>query len=116
MLFILNLSKVDRERIERAILSIPVKAPSIHRSWSERTRDRQLGCLPEDGLVTTDALELLSVLRAACSIPRNEDDVTSGWSIQEFDEVEFLASEGVPVDEERRTNVFRNWQYLLRSS
>ncbi len=96
----LNLSEVDRERIERAILSIPVEAPSTHRSWAERTRDRLLGCLPEDGLVTTDALELLSVMRATCSVPRNEDNVTSGWSRHEFDETEFLASQGVPVDEE----------------
>ena len=65
----LNLSEVDRERIERAILSIPVEVPSTHQSWAERTRDRLLGCLPEDGLVTTDALELLSVMRAACSVP-----------------------------------------------
>jgi len=96
----LNLSEVDRERIERAILSIPVEAPSTHRGWAERTRDRLLGCLPEDGLVTTDALEQLSVMRATCSVPRNEDNVTSGWSRHEFDETEFLASQGVPVDEE----------------
>ncbi len=96
----LNLSEVDRERIERAILSIPVEVPSTDRSWAERTRDRLLGCLPQDGLVTTDALELLAVMRATCSVPRNEDNVTSRWSRHEFDETEFLASQGVPVDDE----------------
>ncbi len=96
----LNLSEVDREKIECTILSIPVVAPSTHRIWAEQTRDRLLGCLPEAGLVTTDALELLSVMHATCSVPRNEDNVTPRWSRRKFDEIEFLADHGVPVDKE----------------
>ena len=96
----LNLSEVDREKIECAILSIPAVAPSTHRIWAEQIRDRLLGCLPEAGLVTMDALERLSVMHATCSVPRNEDNVTPRWSRREFDEIEFLANHGVPVDKE----------------
>ena len=87
----LDLSEADRERIERAILSIPVVAPPERRSWAERTRDRLLGCLPEDGLVTSESREHLSALRAAGTVPRNEDDVTFQVFSGEFGEVEFLA-------------------------
>ena len=96
----LDLSEADRARIERAILSVPALAPHERRSWAERTRDRLLGCLPEEGLVTSEAQEHLSALSAAGAVPPNEDDVTFQVFSGEFGEVEFLAEQGVPVDEE----------------
>ena len=101
----LDLSEADRERIERAILSIPVVAPPERRIWAERTRDRLLGCLPEDGLVTSETREHVSALRAAGTVPRNEDDVTFHVFSGESGEVEFLADEGVPVEEEPNKRV-----------
>ena len=66
----LDLCEADRERIEHAILSIPeVTSPDGHRS-AEHARDRLLGCLPEDGLVTAEARTRLSALRAADAVPK----------------------------------------------
>ena len=96
----LDLSKADRQRIERAILSIPVVTPPGRHSWAERTRDRLLGCLPEDKLVTSEAREHVSALIAAGTVPRNEDDVTFQVFSGEYGEVGFLADEGVPVEAE----------------
>ena len=96
----LDLSETDRAKIERAILSIPDDASSEHQSWAEWTRDRLLGCLPVDGLVIAESRERLSTLRAADAIPENEDGFTSQFGTRAVDEVELLAAEGVPVDEE----------------
>ncbi len=96
----LDLCEADRERIERAILSIPEVTPSDHRGSAEHVRDRLLGCLPENGLVTAEARTRLSALRAADAIPGNEDGVTFQFGTQAVDEVELLAEEGVPVDAE----------------
>ena len=95
-----DLSEADRERIERAILSIPVVMPRECQSWAERARDRLLGCLPEDGLVTSESREHLSALRAAGTVPLSEEVATFPLYSREAGEVEFLADEGVPVEEE----------------
>ena len=96
----LDLCEADRERIERAILSIPEVTPPDRRGSAEHARDRLLGCLPEDGLVTAEARTRLSALRAADAIPGNEDGVTFQFGTQAVDEVALLAEEGVPVDAE----------------
>ena len=96
----LDLCEADRERIERAILSIPEVAPPDRRGSAEQARDRLLGCLPENGLVTAEARTRLLELRAADGIPGNEDGVTFEFGTQAVDEVELLAEEGVPVDAE----------------
>ena len=96
----LDLCEADRERIEHAILSIPeVTSPDGHRS-AEHARDRLLGCLPEDGLVTAEARTRLSALRAADAVPKNEDGITFQFGSRAFGEVEYLAEAGVPVEEE----------------
>ena len=96
----LDLSETDRVKIERAILSIPAVSPADDRSEAERTRDVLLGCLPADGLVTSECREHLSALRAEDAVPPNEDAVTFQFFNREFGEAEFLADEGVPVEAE----------------
>ena len=96
----LDLSETDREKIERAILSIPAASPPERRSEAEQTRDQLLGCLPGEGLVTSECREHLSALRAASAVPPNEDDVKFEFFNREFGGEEFLAREGVPVEEE----------------
>lgn len=95
----LDLPEADREKIERAILSIPEEAPAERRSWAEWTRNRLLGCLPESGLVTSEAQEHLSALRAVDEIPRNDDGVSIQVGSRKFGEAEYLAHEGVPVED-----------------
>ena len=95
---LLDLCEADRERIERAVLSIPEVTPPDRRELAEHARDRLLGCLPEDGLVTVEAQARVSALRAADAIPGNEDGVTYQFGTQAVDDVELLAEAGVPVD------------------
>ena len=95
-----DLSKSDRERIERAVLSIPVEVSLESRGWAERIRDQLLGYLPEDRVVTSEAREHLSALRDEGAVPQTADDVDFQVYSGGFREVEFLADEGVPVDEE----------------
>ena len=96
----LDLPEEEREKIERAILSIPAATSPERRDWAEQTRDRLLGCLPNDGLVTTECRERLSALRAADVVPQNEDEPTFQIFTGKFGEEEYLADEGVPVEEE----------------
>ena len=95
----LDLSARDRKRIERAVLSIPAEAPPEHPQSAERQRDRLLGCLPENGLVTLESRARLSQLRAAGSVPTNEDDIRFEVVSKKFGELEYLGELGVPVDE-----------------
>ena len=95
----IGLSEADRERIERAILSIPDETPPEHRNWAEQTRDRLLGCLPENELVTSESRALLSALRAADAIPRNDDEVPFPAGSGRFEEADYLAYEGVSVED-----------------
>ena len=96
----LDLPEADRERIERAVTSIPdVTSPDRRRS-AEHARDRLLGCLPEDGLVTVEARTRLSELRAADAVPENDDGIRFEFSSRAFGEEEYLAEAGVPVEED----------------
>ena len=101
----LDLCEADRERIERAIRSIPEVAPPESRRSAEHTRDRLLGCLPMGGLVTSEARTHLSALRAAGTIPSNEDGFNFEFGSRAFGEEELLADAGVPVDEEPNKRV-----------
>ncbi|MCY4647383.1 MAG: hypothetical protein OXE73_10965 [Gammaproteobacteria bacterium] len=96
----LDLCEADRERIERAILSIPEVATPDRRRSAEHARDRLLGCLPEGGVATEEARTRLSVLRAADAVPENEDGIKFQFGSRVFGEVEYLAEAGVPVEEE----------------
>lgn len=95
-----HLSTAERERVERAILSIPDAGRQDRREQLERTRDRLLGCLGGAEPVTVEARDRLAALRAEDAVPPNDDDhprfeVFSGI----FDEEEYLAEQGVPVAE-----------------
>ncbi|MDE2763174.1 MAG: hypothetical protein OXK74_10370 [Gemmatimonadota bacterium] len=101
----LDLPETERAKIERSILAIPEDAVPAHRDWAERIRDRMLGCLPGEGLVTAESRTRMSELNAADAIPENEDGITFQFGTQAVDEAELLAEEGVPVDEEPNRRV-----------
>jgi hypothetical protein len=87
----------SRKEIEEAIL-----ACTIDRGDGElatEPRDRLLGCLPIECLVSEDALTLVKQLRESNSIPPNVPPFRfSGVTSHEFGENEFLALEGVEGD------------------
>jgi hypothetical protein len=98
-----NLGVVERDLIERALLSLPEVLTSIR--TAERVRDRLLGCLAEADLVTDGARRLLADLRARQAIPPNEPEVRFGVTAAPYGEEEYLADEGVPVEAEANRNV-----------
>ncbi|HEV3075398.1 MAG TPA: hypothetical protein VHB47_13335 [Thermoanaerobaculia bacterium] len=57
----------ERERIERALMELPEDGAARE----ERARDRLLGCLPDELLVTTAARDHLAALRLAGGVPPN---------------------------------------------
>ncbi len=91
-----TLSAVERERIERAILSIPDFVGEEGRSASEHYRNRLLGCLDRDALRTGEARNVLDALIASEAVPENTPmskmEVVSGaYSVEDF-----LRDRGVP--------------------
>jgi len=96
-----TLDRSKRERVERTIISIPEQAPVEHREAAERIRNRLLGCLPEDELVTEEARQLLEELAAGNAIPPNEPLVRfEGPFSEPYGEEEYLRDQGVPVEAE----------------
>lgn len=93
-----TLSRSERERIERAILSIPEAVPADRREAGEHVRNRLLGCLTGVEPVTEEAQHLLEQLRASNAVPSNEPPVHfEAWSAP-YGEEEYLKDQGVPVE------------------
>lgn len=89
----------ERIQIERAILTIPNEFDIDRREVGEHIRDRLLGCIPKSDLVSDEAKHLLTILVARDAIPTNKPPVGVGeLTSRPYDEREFLAESGVPVD------------------
>ncbi|MFN8149597.1 MAG: hypothetical protein U0R24_00520 [Solirubrobacterales bacterium] len=96
-----------REQIENNVIGLPEHYASTHADrlgdhavkFGEEHRDRLLGCLGPDSLLTEAAKTRLTELLAADDVPENRPPVSfSGWSSREYGEREALAEEGVDVD------------------
>ena len=102
----------DRERIEKAILSIPAAASDYeHRQGLEQRRNRLLWCLPSEALVTDEATEIYRALQNQGGGPLNERRTPIGgvWTGRVTDE-DLLARQGVPVEAEQNRRI----QNLIR--
>lgn len=102
-----ELSSNERERIERAILGIPATFPEAQYAWSERIRDRLLGCLTVEALTTSEARQLLESLVSENLLPKNEQQNRLEQWISPYGEEEFLRDHGVPVDDPRNQEIRR---------
>lgn len=91
-----RLDDVDRRKIEEAILSIPRKANE--KSWSdpEFTRNRLLGCLDADLLVTEDAKRIREQVTPPPNVPVFRTTTISGVYTDE----DYLRDQGVTLDAE----------------
>jgi hypothetical protein len=82
------LSREERERVERAILSIPHVIKEGNKGSLLSIRDRLLGCLPFDELITEEAGTLIKNLSASHSSPTPSPetvyDMTPTDSAQNF--------------------------------
>jgi len=95
------LTPTERERVERSILSIPQSVGTERQEYGERIRNRLLGCIPAELLVSSEARALIAELQATNAIPSNEPAVRfSGVTAGSYGEAEYLRESGVPVDAE----------------
>ncbi|MGD0232000.1 MAG: hypothetical protein ABSC19_16870 [Syntrophorhabdales bacterium] len=98
--------KDERERIERAILSIPGLFPAERRQAAEHVlRDRLIGCLSGNDLVTEEGRLILEHLRAENAIPPNDSPVQSRWSSRRYTEEDDLADQEVPIEAEANRKI-----------
>lgn len=96
-----TLNREARQRIEQAILSIPERVPADCRQRAERTRDRLLGCLAPEKLVTDEARRLLADLISQNAVPPNEPPVRIQIQTRLCTaEEDYLKDQGVLVDAE----------------
>jgi hypothetical protein len=95
-----------RARIETAILHIPDTArKKDDPELLERRRDRLLGCIPRDALVTNAAITLRAKLGAESSIPPNEPPFQmTSWS-RPYTEEEFLRERGAEPEKQENKSL-----------
>jgi hypothetical protein len=94
-----HLQNEDRVRIEQSILVVP---PNILKDGTEAylTRDRLLGCIPPQLIITRQANEIRKSLEDIGGPPPNEPLFKVGEpSFKEFTTTEYLREQGVPVDD-----------------
>jgi len=95
------LEPAQRQKIEQTILSIPDAMPAERREAAGRYRDRLLGCLPLEAIVTDEAQQRLEELQAQNTVPPNEPPVRfGGVESRPYGEEEYLKDQGVPVKAE----------------
>jgi hypothetical protein len=94
------LPAADRETIERAILSMPIDEPETAPFMIDR-RDRLLGCLGPENVVTDTARGRLEELAYTGGPPPNAPLLEVGdFTWQESSEAGDLAHQGVPISAE----------------
>ena len=88
----------QRARIEQAIWSVDEgkSSPTDH---AREHRDRLLGCLDLDSVVTIRAKERIEEMRAAGSIPPNEPRIRITGGAVPFTTEDYLAGRGIPLEE-----------------
>jgi hypothetical protein len=101
-----HLSPDVRQRIETSILKIPATGqPSDDSELLERRRNRLLGCIPQESLITDDAIALRNQLDAQSSIPSNEPPFKmTSWS-GEYSEEDFLREKGAKPEMPENKNL-----------
>jgi len=101
-----TLHQVERARIERAILKIPENVSEDHLMVGERVRNRLLGCLASESIVTSEARSLLDELQTKNAILSNEPAVRIGGQMDvPYSEEDYLADMGVPVEGEANKKI-----------
>ncbi|MBL8190653.1 MAG: hypothetical protein JNK38_21720 [Acidobacteria bacterium] len=96
------LTNEERQQVETTILSISELAEEEELKYAERRRNRLLGCLDLEAIVTSEARDILSELRNLDGVPPNEPRfhppvVTWGGAPTD---AENLRERGVPVEAE----------------
>lgn len=96
----------ERQQIEQAIVAIPDSVEAEQLEGVERRRDRLLGCLNKDALVTDEAKAILARLEAEGHVPANERLIRGGGvTSRTYTDEDHLKDQGVPVDEEQNRRI-----------
>jgi hypothetical protein len=101
------LSSEERQSVETTILSIYELAEDEDLKYAEHQRNRLLGCLDFESLVTAEARDILSGLRNSDSVPPNEPRFhppVFTWTGTPTN-AEHLRERGVPVEEEANRQI-----------
>jgi hypothetical protein len=94
----------EREAIERTILALGDEPADVERA--EKVRNRLLGCLPFDTLITPEAKDLATRLQRAGELPPNIPPFTIGEvESRAYGEDEYLRERGVALEAEPNTRV-----------
>ncbi len=94
-----HLPRSRREQIETAILAIPQTAEKKHDpEVLERWRNRLLGCIPAEALVSDAAIRLRQKLEAEATVPSNEPPFQMTSWTREYSEEQFLREQGAEPD------------------
>jgi hypothetical protein len=100
------LTATQRREIEHVILLLPQTNTDEKPEFSEKVRNRLLGCLPLENVCDAKTKELIEQLRTAQAIPKNEPSVQfTEPFFREFGEEEYLREQGVPVEAEVNKNI-----------
>jgi len=89
----------QRESIERVILALPQGVASANQSHLEEVRNRMLGCIGVENLLTAEAKAMLMALLQENAVPENDPPVHFGGPFgRVYGEREDLRGQGVDVD------------------
>jgi hypothetical protein len=88
----------QRARIEEAIWSVGASDSPLAAAYARNDRDRLLGCLNLDSVVTVQAKARIEEMRAAGSVPPNEPRMSITGGPIPFTTEDYLAERGVPLE------------------
>lgn len=101
-----KLTDEERRRIEQTIVAIPMSVGDEQREGADYKRNRLLGCLPKDELLTDEARTIIARLEAEDNVPPNEPLTSSGGVISRaYTDEDYLKDRGVPVAEEHNRRI-----------
>lgn len=103
-----TLTKEERYKIEQEILSISDSSFGDEQpERSERQRNRLLGCLNKDAVISEKVRELIEQLESEKNIPPNKSPfISTGFSSSEFTDEDYLKEQGVSLDDEKNRRIF----------
>jgi hypothetical protein len=93
-----NLSLEQRELVERAILALTESGDPAKAKFFENLRNRMLGCIGLENLLTEEAKAILTPLLQENAVPENAPPVRFDGSWRAHGEREHLMGKGVAVD------------------
>jgi len=100
------LTPEQRQEIEETLLHLPKTVPPERREAAERTRDRLIGNLPDEQLVTPKARRRLQALREFNDVSADDPPrVIKRLESRPYGEKEYLKEQGVPVEDDANRNI-----------